>query len=468
MTAYTTLRSMALPHWDAELIQRYDLSGPRYTSYPTAPQFADIGTAEVEQALARSNRSGRPLSLYFHVPFCNTVCYYCGCNKVITANRGRAAPYLERLGKEMALYAANLDRERPVEQLHWGGGTPTYISDSEKEWLMNETARRFRLRGDDGGDYSIEIHPGETAVASLDCLRGLGFNRLSMGIQDFDAAVQQATNRFNSVEQVRHLVDRARMLGFHSIGFDLIYGLPRQTRHSFAKTLEAVIDLSPDRLSVFAYAHMPQLFKVQKQIRADELPPPVEKLTILRDTVERLLEAGYVYIGMDHFAKPGDSLAQAQEKGWLQRNFQGYTTHRECDLIAMGVSAISAIDDLYVQNQKDLGAYQQAIDSRQWPLLRGLRRSEDDRIRAAVIEELICHFALDFTAIEQRFNVRFRDYFSAELARLEPLAEDGLLELDEAGIRVTAAGRLLVRRVCMTFDAYLRDTQVQPRYSRII
>ena len=473
MTAYTsTLQPTAspvatTPCWNAHLIQRYDLSGPRYTSYPTAPQFdASVGVAEVQQALARSNRAGRPLSLYFHVPFCNTVCYYCGCNKVITANRARATPYLNRLAQEMTLYAAHLDRARPVEQLHWGGGTPTYLSDAEKEWLINEIARHFRLRDDDGGDYSIEIHPGETAPDSLDCLRGLGFNRLSMGIQDFDGAVQKATNRFNSVEQVRELVERARALGFHSIGFDLIYGLPRQTRRSFDKTLDAVIALSPDRLSVFGYAHMPHLFKTQKQIDARELPPASEKLDILRNTIERLLAEGYVYIGMDHFAKPGDRLALAQREGRLQRNFQGYTTHKECDLIAMGVSAISAIDDLYVQNLKELEGYQSTVDAGQWPLFRGLRRSEDDRIRAAVIEELICHFALDFTVIEQRFGIRCRDYFAPELAELEPLAADGLLELAADGIRVTAAGRLLIRRVCMVFDAYLQGSRNHQQGSR--
>lgn len=464
------------PAWNAQLIQRYDLSGPRYTSYPTAPQFeVSVGVAEVEQALARSNRAGRPLSLYFHVPFCSTVCYYCGCNKVITANRARAMPYLDRLAQEMTLYAAHLDSGRPVEQLHWGGGTPTYLSDAEKEWLMNEIARHFRLRGDDGGDYSIEIHPGETMPDSLDCLRSLGFNRLSMGIQDFDAGVQAATNRFNSVAQVRALVERARALGFHSIGFDLIYGLPRQSPQSFARTLDAVIALAPDRLSVFGYAHMPHLFRTQKQINADELPQATEKLDILRNTIARLLDAGYVYIGMDHFAKPGDRLALAQREGRLQRNFQGYTTHKECDLIAMGVSAISAIDDLYVQNLKDLGAYQRSVDGGEWPVFRGLRRSEDDRIRAAVIEALICHFTLDFAAIEQRFGIRCRDYFADELIELKPLAADGLLQLGEDGISITAAGRLLIRRVCMVFDAYLsssahcqKGTRPAPRYSRII
>lgn len=457
------------PRWNADLIARYDLSGPRYTSYPTAPQFHDgIGADDVAEALVRGNRAARPLSLYFHIPFCSTVCYYCGCNKIITANRKRAAPYLERLISEMTLYGQQLDQTRVVEQLHWGGGTPTYISDAEKERLMSATARLFNLRGDDRGEYSIEIHPGETTLSSLDCLRSLGFNRLSMGIQDFDPGVQRAVNRFNSVGQVRALVERARSLGFHSLGFDLIYGLPRQTRASFVKTLEAVIELSPDRLSVFNYAHMPELFKTQRQIDARELPEPGEKLGMLHDSIDRLLEAGYVYIGMDHFARPDDALARAQREGRLQRNFQGYATHGHCDLVAMGVSAISAIDDLYVQNCKNLAEYQQALDAGRLPLSRGLRRSEDDRIRAAVIGELICHFELVFAAIERRFGISFDRYFASELAQLEPMVSDGLVELDATGIRVTPVERLLIRSICMIFDAYVGKGSSQPRYSRII
>lgn len=455
--------------WDEELIRRYDLAGPRYTSYPTAPQFHEgFGAAKLRHAIALSNAKGNPLSLYFHIPFCSRICYYCACNKIITANRRVAAPYLQRLEKEMAMMAALIDTSRPVHQLHWGGGTPTYISDDEKRQLMAATRRYFNLLDDDKGEYAIEIHPGDTSVASIHCLRELGFNRLSMGIQDFDPHVQKAVNRFNSVAEVAQLVSSARELGFHSISMDLIYGLPEQNRETFNRTLDAVIDLSPDRLSIFNYAHMPDLFKTQKQMDASRMPVAEEKLAMLHMTIDRMLGAGYVYIGMDHFAKPGDELAVAQRQGKLQRNFQGYATHGDCDLLAFGVSAISSIDNTFSQNHRDIGDYSSTIDRGELPIARGIARTQDDLIRANVIESLICHFFLDYAAIEKRFGITFTDYFSVELEELADLARDGLLAMGDTGVQVTAPGRMLIRRICMVFDAWLRNRRGLQTFSRII
>jgi oxygen-independent coproporphyrinogen-3 oxidase len=457
------------PAWDRDLIGRYDLAGPRYTSYPTAPQFRDeFGEGAMARAIERSNSRGGPLSLYFHIPFCSRVCYYCACNRIVTANRDRAGPYLARLERELAMQAQLFDTARPVTQLHWGGGTPTFISDGEKRRLMAAIGRHFRLLDDDSGEYAIEIHPGDTSVESLRCLRELGFNRLSMGVQDFDPDVQAAVNRFNSVAEVRTLVDAGRGLGFHSISMDLIYGLPRQNRASFDRTLDEVIGLSPDRLSIFNYAHLPHLFKVQRQMDASLMPGPDEKLAMLEHATARLLAAGYVFIGMDHFAKPDDNLAVAQREGRLQRNFQGYATQGDCDLLAFGVSAISAVGDTLFQNHKEIGDYNAAVDSGSVPVARGIDLSRDDRIRGAVIESLICHFRLDITGIEDRFGIHFRRYFAAELANLRAMADDGLLEIGAREIRVTRAGRLLIRRICMVFDAYLSGSGGQPRFSRII
>lgn len=455
--------------WDRSLIDRYDLSGPRYTSYPTAPQFHEqFGDDELRAAIDRSNEAGRPLSLYFHIPFCSTVCYYCACNKIITANRKRAMPYLKRLSEEVAMQARLFDTSRPVHQLHWGGGTPTYISDDEKRFLMEVTRKHFNLLNDDSGEYSIEIHPGDMAVSSIACLRELGFNRLSMGIQDFDPVVQQAVNRFNSVEEVRALVDAARVEGFHSVSMDLIYGLPHQSWQTFSNTLESIIDLSPDRLSVFNYAHMPHLFKVQKQLDESALPSSEEKLLMMERMTEKLLGEGYIYIGMDHFAKPDDELAVAQREGVLQRNFQGYSTHGGCDLLAFGVSSISAIDNIFAQNHKRIDDYQSTIDSGNLPLARGFELSNDDMLRQEVIKQLICHFELNTGDIEKQFGISFESYFVEELEQLKPMAADGLVEVGEGRIRVSLAGRLLIRRICMTFDAYLKKPSTEIRYSKII
>ncbi|WP_317930689.1 oxygen-independent coproporphyrinogen III oxidase [Halioxenophilus sp. WMMB6] len=455
-------------HWNPELIKRYDLAGPRYTSYPTAPQFVEgYPQSEVDAAIGRSNQSGRPLSLYLHIPFCDTICYYCGCNKVVTANKKRARPYLDALKLEIELRASQLDHSRPVHQLHWGGGTPTYISDEEKRELMAHTRNHFQLLDDDSGEYSIEIHPGGLTPETLGVLREIGFNRLSMGVQDFNPAVQQAVNRFNSVEEVRALSERAKAEGFHSLSMDLIYGLPLQTRASVNATLAQVIELSPERLSLFNYAHLPHLFKSQKQMDASQLPEPQEKLQMLADAIETLQNAGYVYIGMDHFAKPDDPLAIAQEQGLLQRNFQGYATHGNCDLIAMGVSAISAIDNIFVQNYKDIASYQEAFSNQQPASFKGLTLTWDDQLRQAVISQLICHFQLDFAVFEHAWNIDFQSYFADALAELEPMIGDGLITRTEQGLQVSSDGRLLIRRICMAFDAYLKVPQAV-KYSRIL
>lgn len=463
------LAPQAVPEWDQGLIDRYDLAGPRYTSYPTAPQFSEaFGEEDLRRAVEISNARGNPLSLYVHVPFCSRVCYYCACNRIITANRKVSAPYLERLDREMAMMAALVDTARPVEQLHWGGGTPTFLDDDEKRRLMGSIRRHFSLRDDDTGEYAIEIHPGDTSERSIACLRELGFNRLSMGVQDFDPLVQRAVNRFNSIAEVAALVAEARQQGFHSISMDLIYGLPYQTWASFQRTLEAVIALAPDRLSIFNYAHMPHLFKSQRHLDEGKMPSPAEKLDILHRTTDMLLDAGFVYIGMDHFARPGDDLAVAQREGRLTRNFQGYATHGHCDLLAFGVSAISAVGDSFAQNHKAITDYNAAIDSGRLPLARGIALSADDLLRARVIEQLICHFHLDTTAIERQFAVTFDDYFAHELAQLRNMARDGLVVLTPGAIIVTPRGRLLIRRICMVFDVWLRRENESRRYSRII
>lgn len=459
--------------WDESLIKRFDLSGPRYTSYPTAPQFTEIfGLDEWCAAAQRSNHSQLPLSIYCHIPFCETVCYYCGCNKIITANKKRALPYLAALKTEIALQAQYLDTSRPVVQFHFGGGTPTYLSDEQLGELMACFRQHFNFIAAEALEASIEIHPQTVTPERLAQLKNLGLNRISLGIQDFNPEVQSAVNRFNSIEEVAHLCAAARRLEFKSISMDLIYGLPKQTPASFSQTLDNIIALKPDRLSLFSYAHMPHLFKVQQQIIASDLPSSRDKLSMLHLSIDKLQAAGYRYIGMDHFALPEDELAQAQDAGQLHRNFQGYSTRGGCDLLAFGVSAINQMHDTYGQNFKDINAYQDALAKGQLPIHKGLRLTPDDIIRKAVINQLICHFQLDFSSIEQRFGLVFNDYFAAALAELAPLAEAHLCLLSDTGIQVTEPGRLLIRRVCMAFDAYLNhnntNAEQAKRYSKII
>lgn len=455
--------------WDLDLIKRYDLSGPRYTSYPTALQFdPELSARDLVDAGMRTTDESAPLSLYFHIPFCAHVCYYCACNKVITRNRKKAQPYLDTVYKEMAEVSQWYSKDRIVNQLHWGGGTPTFISDDQMVELMNKTRQHFNLRNDDKGDYSIEIDPREANADTIKVLRDIGFNRISLGVQDVHEEVQRAVNRVQPTEQTQAVLDNARSAGFRSVNMDLIYGLPYQTLDSFKETLDTVIAMDPDRLSIFNYAHMPDRFRSQSHIDADTLPSPETKLAILESTISKLLDAGYAYIGMDHFAKPDDELALAQQNGQLHRNFQGYTTHADCDLVAMGVSSISQIGRVYYQNEHDIAQYTKAVDTQNYAIKRGVMMTDDDVIRREVITQLICHFQLDTRTIEQQFALNFAEYFAEEQAELKQFAADGLIELDGSQIKVTPSGRLLIRRICMAFDAYIPKKQQSSGFSKII
>ncbi|ELS42158.1 oxygen-independent coproporphyrinogen III oxidase [Pseudomonas syringae] len=454
--------------WDSDLIHRYDVAGPRYTSYPTAVQFhTQVSAFDLLHALRESRKASRPLSLYVHLPFCANICYYCACNKVITKDRGRAQAYLQRLEHEIQMLACHLAPGQVVEQLHLGGGTPTFLSHDELRRLMAQLRLHFNLLDDDSGDYGIEIDPREADWSTMGLLRELGFNRVSLGVQDLDPTVQRAINRMQSLEETRAIVEAARTLQFRSVNIDLIYGLPTQNSQTFSHTVDKVIDLQPDRLSVFNYAHLPERFMPQRRIDVADLPDAESKLLMLERTVEQLGNAGYRYIGMDHFALPDDELATAQEDLTLQRNFQGYTTHGHCDLIGLGVSAISQVGELYSQNSSDLNEYLRLLDSDQPATRRGLICNDDDRIRRAIIQQLICHFTLDFGEIEKTFCIDFRDYFSEAWPQLLGMASDGLITLSETGIEVRPAGRLLVRAVCMVFDTYL-TRQNRQQFSQVI
>ena len=453
--------------FDTDLIRRYDTAGPRYTSYPTANQFsAAFNRNDYTNQAQLSNQAQGPLSLYLHIPFCDTICFYCGCNKIVTKNRDRAQPYLDRLYREIELQAALFDPGRTVDQLHWGGGTPTFISPEQMRQLMQMTRDHFQLHHDDQGEYSIEIDPREADAQTIGLLRELGFNRISLGVQDFNPQVQQAVNRIQSVAQTEAVMRAAREQGFHSISVDLIYGLPHQTVASFHDTLQTVLALAPDRLSVFNYAHLPELFKTQRQINAEDLPSPPTKLAILQDCIETLTQAGYVYIGMDHFAKPDDELARAQANQSLYRNFQGYSTHAECDLIGLGLTSIGMVHDCYSQNQRSMDEYTAAIDNGMLPVMRGMVLNADDKLRREVITQLICHFRLSITAIEQRHHIDFKDYFASAYPQLQVMQDDGLVAFDNERIEVTAKGSLLIRNICMLFDKYLQPSQ--QRYSKVI
>jgi len=454
--------------FDLELIHRYDKSGPRYTSYPTAVQFHEgfDDQAYIDAARA-TNPSGRPLSLYFHIPFCDTLCFYCGCNKIATKNRAVAVPYLDYLHREIAMQAELFDRNRRVEQLHWGGGTPTFIDHTQMCALMEQTRAHFSLCDDDSGEYSIEIDPREVRSDTIALLRELGFNRMSMGVQDFDPKVQKAVNRIQSEQQTFTVLDEARRVGFKSVSLDLIYGLPFQTVGRFMATLEKVIAVNPDRLSVFNYAHLPEMFKPQRRINTEDLPSAAEKLDILRATIERLTAEGYVYIGMDHFAKYDDELAVAQRERSLYRNFQGYATHADCDLIGLGVTSIGKVGNTYSQNRKETEPYYAAIDAGRLPVWRGIALDDDDIVRRTVMTELICHFSLRFGEIEIPGGQTFATYFAPELEALEKMQHDGLLVMDDQGVVVQSRGRLLIRNICMIFDRYLKGHGGQ-RFSKVI
>lgn len=450
--------------WDQALIEKYNYAGPRYTSYPTALEFSeDYTETDFQHAVARY--PGRPLSLYVHIPFCHRLCYFCGCNKQVTRQRHKADRYLDVLEQEI-IQRAPLFRQRRVTQLHWGGGTPTFLDRQQVSRLVVLLKQHFNVTDD--AEMSIEVDPREMALDMIDHLRSLGFNRLSMGVQDFNKAVQARVNRVQDEEMIFSLMARAREQGFRSTSIDLIYGLPLQTPDSFAWTLERVVALNPDRLSVFNYAHLPALFAAQRKIKEDELPSARQKLDILQQTIATLTQQGYHYIGMDHFAKPQDELAVAQRDGKLHRNFQGYTTQGDSDLLGLGVSAISMVGDSYAQNQKDLNSWYSSVEQQGNGLWRGVALTRDDCLRRDVIKTLICHFSLDFAATEAQWGICFHDYFAEDLALLKPLIADGLVEQTTTGLEVTGIGRLLVRNICMCFDRYLRQKARQQQFSRVI
>ncbi len=450
--------------WDQRLIEKYNYAGPRYTSYPTALEFSEnFGEADFQHAVQRY--PDRPLSLYVHIPFCHRLCYFCGCNKIVTRQLHKADRYLDVLEQEIR-QRAPLFAGRCVTQLHWGGGTPTFLNQQQVSRLVALLRDHFTIADD--VEMSIEVDPREIELEMIDHLRAEGFNRLSMGVQDFNKAVQERVNRVQDEETIFALVQRAREQGFRSVSLDLIYGLPLQTPESFAFTLQRVIALNPDRLSVFNYAHMPALFAAQRKIKDDELPGAAQKLQILQETIATLTGEGYQFIGMDHFARPDDELAVAQRAGELHRNFQGYTTQGETDLLGLGVSAISMLGDSYAQNHKELKAYYADVEQRGNALWRGLTLSDDDCLRRDVIKALICNFVLDFAAIEAQYPIEFERYFSEDLALLAPLVADGLVEQRGRSLHVTGVGRLLIRNICMCFDVYMRQKVRMQQFSRVI
>jgi len=454
---------------DPVLIRKHDVGGPRYTSYPTADRFVEaFGEVELKQWLAKRNIGGisLPLSVYVHLPFCDTLCYYCGCNKVITRDHGKSAKYIKYLEKELALLGPLLGGDRQVSQMHWGGGTPTFLAREEMAGLTALLKKTFSVRSD--CECSIEVDPRRCAPGTLAFLGELGFNRVSIGVQDFDPAVQKAVHRIQSEEETRRVIEEARASGFRSVNVDLIYGLPKQTLDSFDRTLDRVIGLGPDRIALYSYAHLPRLFPPQRRIAEADLPAPESKLQILTLAIGRLTRAGYAYIGMDHFAKSEDELGIAQAQGRLQRNFQGYSTHADSDMIGLGVSAIGRIGPTYYQNRKDLEEYYAALDAGRLPVARGLELSQDDLVRRAIIQALACHFRVSIESIEIAYLVDFERSFAEELRDLKALARDGLVEVDPEWIVVTPKGRLLVRLVCMVFDRYLRQRQARAAYSKVI
>ncbi len=455
--------------FDRDLVKKYDRPGPRYTSYPTAPQFHGGFTAPAYQEAARqSNRPpAKPLSVYIHIPFCESLCYYCACNKIITHRLERAAEYLEYLKKEIRLQGQLFERSRRLTQLHLGGGTPTYFSQDQLAELMEALQAAFSLEPDGSHEFSLEVDPRTVTPQRIHGLRQLGFNRLSFGVQDFDPQVQKAVNRVQSEEQVRELVLAAREACFSSVSVDLIYGLPLQTASSFETTLDKLAHLRPDRIAAYSYAHLPEMVRAQKLIRPEDMPPPERKLELLELTIRRLTAAGYVYIGMDHFSLPGDELAMAQKNGSLQRNFQGYSTHADCDLIGLGITSIGKVGDSYSQNQKELPEYYAALDQGQLPIFRGYQLNKDDRIRQEIILSLMCHGHIDFGEVEQIHGIQFTDYFAEALASLDEAVRDGLVEISSSHLQLLPRGQLMLRNIAMAFDAYLGEKQ-QGRFSRTV
>lgn len=455
--------------FDSSLISRHDGHGPRYTSYPTADRFQneDVTAAYVSAIQARrAGDSSTPLSLYVHIPFCDTVCYYCACNKIVTRHKSRADDYLDHLEREVSLIRRLFDRNPVVSQLHFGGGTPTFLTNPQMQRLLGMLHASFEFAPD--AECSIEIDPRRMQDGALELLRQHGFNRMSIGVQDVDREVQKAVNRIQPAELTEQVLTHARSLGFRSINMDLIYGLPHQTTLTMARTLETVIGWRPDRIALYSYAHLPERFKPQRRIAADKMPAATEKLAMLKQAVTALLQAGYVYIGMDHFALPDDELALAMDQGTLQRNFQGYATRADCDLIALGVSAISRVGNVYAQNARTVEEYAQALDRGELPLVRGLVMSRDDEIRRDAIHSLLCQSELVFEAMNQHWGIDSKHYFATELQDLRDLEQDGLIEVGQNSIQITPKGRFLSRVVAMRFDRYLRAGTPMVRYSKVI
>ncbi len=460
----------AIP-FNRRLYKKYDVAGPRYTSYPTAPHFhTGFGEAAYRQVASGSNEDPipRPLSLYAHIPFCHSLCYYCACSKIVTRHTAKAEIYLHYLERELALQGPLFDRDRPLRQLHLGGGTPTYMDDRQLWRLMQAVGRQFSLAVPEEREFSVEVDPRAVGDETIAVMAELGFNRISVGVQDFDPEVQKAVNRLQSLEQTMQVIDDARRNGYRSVSLDLIYGLPKQTLERFAATLDQVIGIRPERLSIYNYAHLPERVKAQRLIVTEDLPSPEEKLEILAYTVDRLTRAGYRYIGMDHFALPESDMARALDDGTLQRNFQGYSTHADCDLIGIGMTSIGKIGDSYSQNLRDLKAYYQALDAGRLPVARGYLLNADDRLRREVIEQIMCRAWLDFAAIEHAYDIRFADYFRSELDALQDMENDGLLRRRENGLEILPAGRLLLRNIAMVFDRYLWAGEQTVRYSRTV
>ncbi|KGM55584.1 coproporphyrinogen III oxidase [Lysobacter daejeonensis GH1-9] len=461
-----------IPPFDADLLRRYDRPGPRYTSYPTAPQFnANFGESQLRDAAALSNGDPIPrrLSLYVHVPFCMSPCFYCGCNRIITRDLARGAAYLARLYREIEMIAGLFDRDREVIQLHFGGGTPNFLSPAQLQETVDVLRNNFRFSEARDRDISIELDPRFIKPQDVAELAAAGFNRASLGVQDFDPAVQEAVNRIQSVEETVAIINACRDHGMRSVNVDLIYGLPKQNLAGFERTLDTVVQARPSRLAVYSYAHLPEMFKPQRQLNAEDLPSAELKLDLLRLAIEKLTAAGYDYIGMDHFALPDDELSLAQQRGGLHRNFMGYTTHADSDLVGLGVSAISHIGDSFSQNPRDLPSWQIALDEGRLPVWRGMRLSEDDLLRADLIQCLMCQGEIPIRSLERRYDIDFREYFADAYERLRPLVDDGLVRIEADRIRATPSGRLLLRIIAMCFDRYLQQPSAAPaRFSRAI
>jgi oxygen-independent coproporphyrinogen-3 oxidase len=406
--------------------------------------------------------------LYLHIPFCNTICYYCACNKIVTKDYSKAEAYVALLKKEIAMQAELFDRDRPVLQIHWGGGTPSYLKNEHIKELLDTIRQNFTLASDEDGEFAIEVDPRTVDAERIHALRQLGFNRISFGVQDFNPEVQDAINRINSKEQIIAVINAAREARFQSINIDLMYGLPKQTRASFADTIRTTIEASPDRIAVYNYAHLPEMFKPQRRINEDELPSAQEKLDMLQQTINLLQDADYVYIGMDHFAKKDDDLVKAQNNGTLYRNFQGYSTNADCDVIAMGITAIGRIGDNYSQNTRDLDTYENEITQNRIPVFRGLELEPDDLLRKEIINQIMCYFRVDIEKLESKWGIDFHSYFENEYVELEQMERDGLIKLDNKFIEVLPAGRLLARSVCMEFDRYLQESRTERRFSKVI